>query len=168
MHTDRDDLPRFKAVIWATDGSENAARALPYAKALLDGEDGMLVAVHVVLEPATADVEQSATHHTGVLDAGAKVKQRISELPGEGVSALHKAVSYVGPEPAQGIAEIAEEVGADVIVIGTRGHSAIAGLVMGSVTQRLLHVAPCPVLAVPPIQPPAVEPAVDEPPGGAD
>jgi hypothetical protein len=42
-----------------------------------------------------------------------------------------------------------------VIVIGTRGHSSIGGLVLGSVTQRLLHVAPYPVLAVPPNAAPA-------------
>jgi hypothetical protein len=37
------------------------------------------------------------------------------------------------------------------------GHSALGGLVVGSVTQRLLHVAPCPVLAMPQITPPAAE-----------
>jgi nucleotide-binding universal stress UspA family protein len=50
---------------------------------------------------------------------------------------------------AHAIAEAAEKDGADLIVVGTRGHSALGGLLRGSVTQRLLHLAPCPVLAVP-------------------
>ena len=51
--------------------------------------------------------------------------------------------------PAHPIEEIAEEAKADLIVVGTRGHSAIAGLLLGSVTQRLLHIARRPVLVVP-------------------
>ncbi len=51
-----------------------------------------------------------------------------------------------------------------MIVVGTRGRSPLAGLLAGSVAQRLLHVAPCPVLAVPAAVPaPAdeAEPAPD-------
>ncbi len=55
-------------------------------------------------------------------------------LSRDGRDAILKVVKYVGAQPAQGIADIAKEVGADVIVIGTRGHSAIGGLVLGSVT----------------------------------
>ena len=47
------------------------------------------------------------------------------------------------------IADAAKENEADVIVVGSRGYGRIAGVLLGSVTQRLLHVAPCPVLAVP-------------------
>jgi Universal stress protein family len=36
------------------------------------------------------------------------------------------------------------------LAVGTRGHTMVAGLLLGSVTQRLLHISPCPELAVPP------------------
>ena len=78
------------------------------------------------------------------------MRELLGDLSQQGLNAILKAVDFVGPQPAQGIADIAAEVNADVIVVGTRGHSAIGGLLVGSVTQQLLHVAPCPVLAVPP------------------
>jgi nucleotide-binding universal stress UspA family protein len=60
-----------------------------------------------------------------------------------------KIIKHVGPQPAHEIADLAREADADLIVVGSRGHGLIAGLLLGSVTQRLLHVAPCPVLVVP-------------------
>jgi nucleotide-binding universal stress UspA family protein len=51
--------------------------------------------------------------------------------------------------PAHAIAEVAEQANADLIVAGTRGHSPVAGLLLGSVIQRIIHIARCPVLAVP-------------------
>jgi nucleotide-binding universal stress UspA family protein len=55
----------------------------------------------------------------------------------------------LGLRPAPAIAEAARDTGADLIVVGTRGHTAIGGLMLGSVTQRLLHIAPCALLTVP-------------------
>ena len=52
--------------------------------------------------------------------------------------------------PGRAIADIADGAGADLIVVGTRGHSSIPGVILGSVAHRLLHIAGRPVLAVPP------------------
>jgi nucleotide-binding universal stress UspA family protein len=53
-----------------------------------------------------------------------------------------------GNEPAEDLIAVAEEVGADIIVIGLRRRTPVGKLIMGSNAQRILLEAPCPVLAV--------------------
>jgi nucleotide-binding universal stress UspA family protein len=60
---------------------------------------------------------------------------------------FHTTHIHVG-QPAEVIAKIAGELACDLIVMGTHGRSAVAGIVMGSVASRVLHFAPCPVLFV--------------------
>lgn len=137
----------FNKVVWATDGSDNADLALPYARRLLDA-GGTLIVVHsdeVFVGPRVAGLDVDPEE--GSLKA--KVQGQVAQLQQEGIDV--KAVLDVarGGHVPPHIAEVAESEGADVIVVGTRGHTAIAGLLLGSVTQRLLHIAPCPVLAVP-------------------
>jgi nucleotide-binding universal stress UspA family protein len=138
----------FKTIVWATDGSEAADRALPYAKALAQGEDRRLVVIHsnevfvggrVTGYPVYADERELE----------AKIGRQVEELCGAGFDATFKLISGAAPGAAHMIADVARDEGADVIVVGTRGHSPIAGLLLGSMTQRLLHIASCPVLAVP-------------------
>jgi nucleotide-binding universal stress UspA family protein len=52
--------------------------------------------------------------------------------------------------PATVIEDAAEEIGADLIVIGTRGHTGLKHLLLGSIAERVVQKAPCPVLAVKP------------------
>ena len=63
----------FNTIVWATDGSEDAIRALPYAKALATGEKALLVVVHIVHEPGSADAERGSA-----VDGG-----QVGGLPGE-------------------------------------------------------------------------------------
>jgi nucleotide-binding universal stress UspA family protein len=92
----------------------------------------------------------------------AKLRKLAAELSDEGFSVDLKIVSHVGPQPAHTIADIAWEAGAELILVGCRGHAAIPGLLLGSVTQRLLHVSPCPVLSCLPARLRVSESAADE------
>jgi nucleotide-binding universal stress UspA family protein len=148
-NSSRKEAVMFKTIIWATDGSETADEALPFAKALAEAGSGRLIAVHgkevfvggrATGFPVLADEEE--------LDA--KIHRQVLELRAAGIDATFDLISGMSVHAAQMLADVAREVDADVIVVGTRGHGPIAGAVIGSVTQQLLHLAPCPVLAVPP------------------
>jgi nucleotide-binding universal stress UspA family protein len=124
----------FNTVIWATDASEAAEAALPFARELVEDSGGTLIVVH--------------SKETPELDA--LIESEVEELREHGIDAVCKLVNQAAGTPAEAIAEVASAFEADVIVVGTRGHGPVVGAVVGSVTQQLLHLAPCPVLAVPP------------------
>lgn len=151
----------FRKIMWATDGSKNADVALPYAKALAQRDGASLIIVHVVERYASNRVAGLAVH-ADEDQVEAKLKDLAAELSGQGLDASLTIVSHIGPQPAHEIAEIAREAGADLIVAGCHGHAAISGLLVGSVTQRLLHLSRCPVLVVPAVELPVSEPTERE------
>jgi nucleotide-binding universal stress UspA family protein len=139
----------FKKVIWATDGSQAADEALPMAKKLAAQGGGQLIVAHCEELTLPGKGGGSLPVHANEDDLKAKIKRQVAELSGNGTPAsLHLSTTRVGGA-AHAIADTAADNGADVIVVGTRGHTPLGGLLVGSVTQRLLHVAPCPVVVVP-------------------
>ena len=78
-----------------------------------------------------------------------RIRAQVKELKDDGIDATLEVTSTMTGGPAHVIADTAEKQAADVIVTGTRGHTAIAGVLLGSVAQRLLHLAGCPVMVVP-------------------
>jgi nucleotide-binding universal stress UspA family protein len=136
----------FKTIVLAVDGSESSDRALTYAGELAKESGGRIVAVHIkeliagrFAGPVHVDEDEIQT----------KIRQQVKDLSDAGVNIAIEVHSTMTGGPAPVIAEAAAREGADVIVTGTRGHTALAGVIVGSVAQRLLHVAPCPVLVVP-------------------
>jgi nucleotide-binding universal stress UspA family protein len=138
----------FTQMLCATDVSDNGNRALDYAARIADEAGAELHIVHVVERLATG----RAAGQLARVDEPERydeLKQRASEMSARGIkTTLHKPYANVGGV-ADCVSKIARENDVDLIVVGTRGHSALVGALLGSVTQRLLHVAPCPVLAVP-------------------
>ena len=147
----------FKTVIWATDGSETAAEALPYALAFGKDDAAKLVVVHAreILVgrgggyPVLADESELRE----------KIDTQVKDLRAEGLDATFIVRTCTSGHVAHTLAAVAREVGADLIVVGTHGYGRVAGLLLGSVTQGLLHSGVCPVLAIPTGTPAEAAPA---------
>jgi nucleotide-binding universal stress UspA family protein len=92
------------------------------------------------------------TVHADEDELKAKIERQVKELREQGHEVTYRLIGGASGGAAHKIAEVASDEGADVIVVGTRGHTAIGGLLLGSVTQRLLHIGTCPVLAVPAVR----------------
>jgi nucleotide-binding universal stress UspA family protein len=137
----------FKKIVVALDGSSHSERALGIARDLAKESGGSVEAVHVREIAVVRGGAQTA--HADEPEVERRVTAQVDDLKAAGIGANLHILSSTGA-PAHQIADVADEVGADLIVVGTRGHAAVAGLLLGSVTQRLLHLAHCPVLAVPP------------------
>jgi len=81
------------------------------------------------------------------LESEAQLEEVRSQLDNAGVG--HEVRQLVrGMDPAEDLIAVAEEVGAEFIVIGLRRRSPVGKLILGSNAQRVLLDSPCPVLAV--------------------
>ncbi|MBT0773403.1 universal stress protein [Kineosporia sp. J2-2] len=125
----------FERVLVATDGSACGDHAFAVARSMVSRELGSeLTVVHIA--PARAKALDDANERLG---------QTVTRLAGEGVRArlVTPAVRFGGP--AHAIAETADEVDADVILVGDLG----AGPQTGAVSVRLLQTAHRPVMVIP-------------------
>lgn len=137
----------YKNIMVAVDGSEYSLRALDHAKALAAKFGAVLWLVHIF--PHTSDLlgyedfeklfARRKSAGQVILDAArgqlGKVSVKVCEELEE------------GPD-AESIISIAAKRETDLIVMGTRGLGAIKGLMLGSVSRKVIHTADCAVMVV--------------------
>jgi nucleotide-binding universal stress UspA family protein len=110
-----------------------------------------------------AGIEEAKRRNTGVLVVNASKGDTMidSKYVGESdwanfqnrldeLDVPHDVRQTIGPDVADELLDAAREVDAEAIVIGIRHRSAVGKMLMGSVAQRVLLDAPCPVIAVKP------------------
>ncbi|MGA8925397.1 MAG: universal stress protein [Solirubrobacterales bacterium] len=136
----------FDTIVLALDGSDEARNAIPVATELAEKEEAKLVIAHVLQYPAAKGGEVPPP---GEDEIRAEIKQQAEDLSARGIPVEVEFADSVLGGPAHAIVDIADRTGADLIVTGTRGRTSVAGVLLGSVTHRLLHIAKRPVLAVP-------------------
>lgn len=142
-----------------TTGSKHGWRALDLAADLAVSSGAELIAMHVVRhEPSLGGPAHFATVE-GVGAEELAARYHIGKEIGDGITAeavtraRQKGLERVSPRVAEGhaAAEIvaeAEAEGVDMLFIGCRGLGDIAGLLMGSVSHKVMHLAPCTCVTV--------------------
>jgi len=143
----------FETIVWATDGSDLADRALPLVTELARTFGSKVVAIHAnaVLPARFGGAPMLADEE----DVVAKVGRQVSELRDAGLNADLKVETGIRPGVAGLIVAAANDAGAGLIVVGTHGRNVAAAALLGSVARDLLHRASCPVLVVTPESEPA-------------
>ena len=146
-----DEQSPIRTIFCATDFSETAGLALKQAEALAWQHGAKLVIGHV-LEPLPADpYPVPITVHTDDARLREIARAKLSELADglEGESFPVEVALEVGA-PGRTLVELAERVGASVLVVGTRGLSGLRHLLLGSTAEYVVRRARCPVLTVHP------------------
>jgi nucleotide-binding universal stress UspA family protein len=123
-------------IIVGTDGSDGAGRAVELAARLSKDLKASLKIVHVV----TVDDPPLDAHN----DHASMARSRADAL---GVADV-QSESLAGDDIAQSIMDAARRDDVDLIIVGKRGLTRMTGLLLGSVSQKLVSAAPCAVMVV--------------------
>jgi nucleotide-binding universal stress UspA family protein len=135
----------FNKILLATDGSSDAGQALECARDLALRDGAQVIVVHA-FEPVRSRMGDPwgtrimARHVSAGQDVANQAAQRLQEA---GVDVVVEVLE--GP-PADAILRVADVSECDLIVMGSRGHGALASLLLGSVSHRVLAHAHVPVL----------------------
>ena len=135
-------------ILVPVDGSENSDRAVRYALELLKAGGGKLHQLNV--QPSLGGGITTFLRKSDIdsyhRDEGEKALASAAKIAADADMPFEKHIS-VG-RPGELAAEFARRVGAAMIVMGTRGHTGLAGVVLGSVAQDVIARADVPVCLV--------------------
>lgn len=139
-------------IVVGVDGSEHAAAALQWAARMAKGMGSEVIAVFAVSPPVSFDTGFSAPTLPLQYDDQwrAEIKK---ELEGAWVKPLRDAGVRFRTEIRDGraatvISQVADEVDADVVIVGRRGRGGVAELLLGSVSHELVLHSRRPVLVI--------------------
>jgi nucleotide-binding universal stress UspA family protein len=135
----------FQRILLAVDGSEHSYRAVPVAGDLARCVDGEVIVLHVREHEVTwmADIDLETDDEAAKL-----VDAVVRELKEQETNVRGEVVRVPLGNAPMAIVDIAHREGADLVVMGTRGLSEWSRLLMGSVADKVMHLADCPVLIV--------------------
>jgi nucleotide-binding universal stress UspA family protein len=151
--------PQLRTIVLPTDFSGCANYALPYAAAIARATNATIICVHVV-EPIVPAVGYTGlAEPLPIADISEQLEDSAErELPKLGecdeCAGLNVEEVMVHGDAAAEIVRVAEERGADLIVISSHGRTGLGRILFGSTAEAVVRHASCPVLVV---KPPAQE-----------
>ncbi|MCG8459720.1 MAG: universal stress protein, partial [Holophagales bacterium] len=150
--SDRDPLAPVKAVVAPVDFSEESARALDLASDLAGRYGAKLHVVHAVERPVVAtqyhaiyDWAGGAGFKSATEELKKALAAMVNEVDGSDVDTV---LAILEGEPSKAVADHAENVDAGLIVIASHGLTGLEHFLLGSVCERLVRLAHCPVLTL--------------------
>ena len=143
----------FARILVPMDFSTHSEMALRYATALAKQSGGSVELLHVLEDPVMSDVWNSEVYVPNlpevreklVADAEARLAAYRESIRKEGVPIVATVRSG---QAAHVIVEYVTAAGSDLVVMGTHGRTGLPHLFMGSIAERVVRTAPCPVLTV--------------------
>ena len=139
----------FRVIVAGTDGSTLAEVALAHA-ARIAAQDGAALHVVCAFPDASAFRERLRSSartdpidlRTVAEDTLARAKAHVAD------QGLEAQTHLLEGDPAEELIKQAQELGADLLVVGSRGLSRVERITMGSVSHKIFHHAPCTVMVV--------------------
>lgn len=136
----------FSRILVAIDGSESAKKAFEKSIYLAQKCSSKIDLVHVVQCELGGD---SATTFELIDELKTKAQKMLEEYKIQAAkNNISIQIMVTQGDPAQAIIELAKAKSYDLIIMGTRGRTAFQELLIGSVSQKVMHHASCPVMVV--------------------
>ena len=137
----------YASIIVALDGSEQSLLAIEHARAIAECFRSKLVLVHAF--PHTSDLRDSIEYNNLValrIKKGEEIIEAAREQLGR--TSIEVDEDLLEGPAAEAILSAAATRKSDLIVMGSRGMVSLKGMVFGSVSTKVAHYAPCPVMVV--------------------
>jgi nucleotide-binding universal stress UspA family protein len=137
-----------KTYLVAVDFSKNSEAALKHAMKLARQNGSKLLLVHVISMRTVNPPQEPFLTYQNLLRKDAQ--ERLNKLVRRNglKHSEYRSFILMGEDPAQGIARQAKRSRASMIIMGSRGRPGVQRLLLGSVAERTLRYADCPVLIV--------------------
>ena len=137
----------FSKILHANDGSEHAFNALSLALKIAKQSNAELHMISVEEIDYLPETMEDVRQETGTAARRFhSVVNRARSMAEE--SQVKLKTHVVAGHPVRDIVDLARDLKADLLVVGASGHSALYDRMIGSRADRIVHLAPCPVLVV--------------------